>query len=85
MGGVRLLHTQAHARLMARKEVTQQDAVIAVYLIEASVMDQCSVLGAQDARHASFVADPDADYQDLESHLLGQMSARGLDDKDDLA
>ena len=79
------MHMQAHARLMAREEVTQQDAIIAVYLIEASVMDQCSVLGAQDARHASFAADPDADYQDLESHLLGQMSAREIEDEDDLA
>ena len=74
---------QAHSILMAREEVTQQDAIIAVYMIEASVMDQCSVLGAQDARHAQFVANPDADYIGLEGHLLSQMSACEPDDECD--
>ena len=66
---------------MVRSEVSQQDAIVAVYLIEASVMDQGSVLGAQDARHAAFVDDPDAEYGALEAHLLGLMSRADPDEE----
>ena len=60
---------------------------MAVYIVEASVIDRFSLLGSQDARQAAFPADPDADYQHLEAHLLdimalhqAEQSGEGLDD-----
>lgn len=34
-----LIYFQAHARLMARQEVSQQDSLIAIMLIDASMVD----------------------------------------------
>lgn len=65
---------QAHARLLARDTVTRQDAVVAIYIVEASVMDSFALLGSQDARQAAYPSDPDAEYQHMESHVLDIMA-----------
>ncbi|KAI7846329.1 hypothetical protein COHA_000166 [Chlorella ohadii] len=61
---------QAHARLMARGEVLLQDAVVAVWLIDAC-SDGHSVLGdvvgaGSNGGHQPFPDDPDAEYARLE-------------------
>ncbi len=59
---------QAHAKLMARQTVTQQDAVVAVSVAEAA----SRVLGSgiQFIVGASFSDDPDAGYEEESQHLL---------------
>ncbi|KAJ8023964.1 DNA helicase MCM9 [Holothuria leucospilota] len=53
--------TQGHARLMGRSEVTVQDAVVAVSLMESS-MQGAALLGGVNALHTSFPEDADAEY-----------------------
>lgn len=59
---------QAHAKLMARQQVTLQDAVIAVSIAEAA----SKVLGNGSEFNvgASFCAQPDAAYDDESQYLL---------------
>lgn len=59
---------QAHAKLMARQYVTQQDAVVAVSIAEAA----SNILGGglEFVVGASFCAQPDAAYADESQYLL---------------
>ncbi|DBB06704.1 TPA: DNA helicase mcm9, variant 3 [Trebouxia sp. C0004] len=59
---------QAHAKLMARDVVTQQDAVVAVSMAEAASR---ILSGAQFTVGAAFCDDPDAAYDAESEHLLG--------------
>ncbi len=52
----------AHARLMLRKQVTVQDAVVAVSLMESS-MQGGALLGGVNALHTSFPEDPETEYR----------------------
>lgn len=62
---------QAHARLMARHQVTQQDAVVAVAIMDAGHWSGGdSSLGLPDALHSHFAAEPEAEYRDLERRVL---------------
>ena len=60
---------QAHAKLMARTEVTRQDAVVAVLLVEAST--QCTA-GVANALHSQFADDPDLDLQREEERMMSE-------------
>ena len=60
---------QAHAKLMARDIVTQQDAVVAVSVAEAASRILSS--GVQFTVGAAFCDDPDAAYDAEAEHLLG--------------
>ena len=59
---------QAHAKLMARDTVTEQDAIVAVSLAEAA----SKVLGSgvQFTVGAEFCSDPDAAYSEESQYLL---------------
>jgi DNA helicase MCM9 len=60
---------QAHARLLVRSSVTLQDAVVAVLLADSS-MAGASLLGATNALHTHFPADPDQEYLQQEAAVL---------------
>ena len=64
---VRLLQScvriaQGHARLMMRSEVTTQDAVMAVLLLESSTESSASLIKGQNILHSAFPADPLKEY-----------------------
>eukprot|EP00117_Sycon_ciliatum_P040265 scpid10796/ scgid29615/ DNA replication licensing factor MCM9; Mini-chromosome maintenance deficient 9; Mini-chromosome maintenance deficient domain-containing protein 1 len=52
---------QAHARLMYRDQVTAEDAIVAVTLIESS-MHMTALLGGVNALHSAFPSDPEGEY-----------------------
>lgn len=54
--------SQGHARLMNRKEVTVQDAVVAVSLIESSMQNSALVAGIN-ALHTTFPDNPIDEYK----------------------
>lgn len=60
---------QAHAKLMARHVVTQQDAVVAVSVAETASRILGS--GVQFSVGASFCDEPDAAYEEESQSLLG--------------
>lgn len=62
---------QAHAKLMARHSVMQQDAIVAISIAEASVHAEYSLLGGQDALRTEWLRD--AEYERLEAHVLDLM------------
>ncbi|KAK3796892.1 hypothetical protein RRG08_055726 [Elysia crispata] len=68
--------SQAHARLMYREEVTVQDAVVAVTLMESS-MQGAALLGGVNTLHTAFPADADQEYL-LQAELV--LSRLGLTD-----
>jgi len=64
---VRLLQScvrlaQGHARLMFREEVTTQDAVMAVILLESSTESSSSLMKGVNPLHTAFPTDPIAEY-----------------------
>eukprot|EP00038_Savillea_parva_P001903 m.108353 g.108353 ORF g.108353 m.108353 type:complete len:1026 (+) comp10655_c0_seq4:153-3230(+) len=78
---------QAHARLMFRDEVTVQDAVVAVTMMESS-MQGAALLGASSPLHSAFPEDADAEYQRQESIVLTRLNlvhlaSTDLDGRDD--
>jgi len=65
---VRLLQScvrlaQGHARLMMRKEVTVQDAVCAVLLLESSTDSSSSLIQGKNILHSGFPQDPLCEYK----------------------
>ncbi|KAJ2689367.1 DNA helicase mcm9, partial [Coemansia spiralis] len=64
--------SQAHARLMFRDKVLLQDAVVAVVLMECTMLS-ASVLGTTDALHTAFPADADAFHAALEALVLERL------------
>ena len=60
---------QAHAKLMARTEVSCQDAVVAVLLVEASM--QCTA-GVANALHSHFADDPDLELQREQQRIMAE-------------
>ncbi|KAI0217789.1 hypothetical protein LSAT2_030502 [Lamellibrachia satsuma] len=68
--------SQAHSRLMCHENVTVQDAVVAVSVVESS-MQGSALLGGVNALHTSFPADPDEEYK-LQVDLI--LSRLGLQD-----
>ncbi|KAJ2770958.1 DNA helicase mcm9, partial [Coemansia nantahalensis] len=64
--------SQAHARLMFRDKVLLQDAVVAVVLMECTMLS-ASVLGTTDALHTAFPEDADAFHAALEELVLERL------------
>lgn len=71
---------QAHARLMARKEVTIQDAIVAVTCVECS-MQKTALLGSMNALHTKFPDDPEEEYKLQAELILKRLGLNGLLDK----
>ncbi|KAJ2177354.1 DNA helicase mcm9 [Coemansia sp. RSA 551] len=68
---------QAHARLMFRNKVLLADAVIAVVLMESTMLS-ASILGAIDTLHTTFPEDSDLFYAELESLVLRRLDMAHL-------
>lgn len=67
---------QAHARLMARPQVTQQDAVVSIWLAELSSADSQAGSALGDIPLGSggtFPEDPDADHAVLEQQVVAAL------------
>lgn len=62
----------AHARLMMREEVTLQDAIVAVTVMECS-MQGAALLGSVDTLHSSFPANADHEYTTQEKLILDKL------------
>ncbi|XP_064653279.1 DNA helicase MCM9-like [Lineus longissimus] len=69
--------SQAHARLMCHDEVTLQDAIVAVTLMESS-MQGAALLGGVNALHTSFPNDPEAEYKVQAEMILGRLGLLDL-------
>ncbi|KAJ2581487.1 DNA helicase mcm9 [Coemansia sp. RSA 1836] len=70
--------SQAHARLMFRDKVLTEDAVIAVVLMETTMLS-ASILGAStDALHTTFPKDSQAFYAELEKLVLSRLDLSHL-------
>ncbi|XP_059150821.1 DNA helicase MCM9-like [Physella acuta] len=67
---------QGHARLMFRENVTTEDAVVAVSLMESS-MQGAALLGGVNTLHTSFPADGDTEYAQQAELILKRL---GLED-----
>ena len=65
--------SQAHARLMAHEQVQVSDAVMAVYMVEAS-MATTSMLGITSVLHTDFPMDPDADFAAQQEIVLRELN-----------
>ncbi|KAJ2854583.1 DNA helicase mcm9 [Coemansia erecta] len=68
---------QAHARLMFRDSALLCDAVMAVVLMESTMLT-ASLLGSADALHTSFPEDADAVYAETEALVLSRLGLDGL-------
>jgi DNA replicative helicase MCM subunit Mcm2 (Cdc46/Mcm family) len=73
---------QAHARLMWRRSVRVQDAVVAVLLVETS-MHTSAMLGVNSVLHSSAPADPDAEYAAQRALVLRRLGLPDLQDEED--
>ncbi|KAJ1882404.1 DNA helicase mcm9 [Coemansia sp. RSA 486] len=71
---------QAHARLMFRDAALLCDAVVAVVLMESTMLT-ASLLGATDALHTSFPDDADAAYAETEALVLTKLGLEGLSEQ----
>ncbi|KAJ2851113.1 DNA helicase mcm9 [Coemansia brasiliensis] len=68
---------QAHARLMFRNKVVLADAVIAIVLMESTMLS-ASVLGVVDTLHTTFPEDSDLFYNELEELVLQRLGLEHL-------
>ena len=64
--------SQAHARLMLRREVSVCDAITAVLLMESS-MNTEALMGLDSALHSEFAAEPDVQYLEVEDRILRKL------------
>ncbi|XP_064399703.1 DNA helicase MCM9-like isoform X2 [Halichondria panicea] len=71
---------QAHAKLMCRGEVTIQDAVVAVTVMECS-MQGAALLGGFNVLHSAFPKDADQEYSTQERLVLGKLQLEELLDQ----
>jgi DNA replicative helicase MCM subunit Mcm2 (Cdc46/Mcm family) len=69
--------SQAHARFMCREEVTLQDAVCTVLLIETS-MHTAAMVGTDSVVRTGFPDDPDAEYEQQEHQILDRLKLSHL-------
>ncbi|XP_052272187.1 DNA helicase MCM9-like isoform X2 [Dreissena polymorpha] len=69
--------SQAHARLMYRDQVTIQDAVVAVTLMESS-MQGAALLGGVNALHTAFPANPEEEYRIQAQLILQRLECQDL-------
>ncbi|KAI8600689.1 MCM2/3/5 family-domain-containing protein [Dissophora ornata] len=65
--------SQAHARLMARNQVTIQDAVVIVSLMEVTAQGGAAILGGINPLHASFPKSGEEEYQRQENYMLNRL------------
>ena len=77
---VRLLNSlirlaQAHARLMARHEVSVEDAVMAIVMIESSV-NETSLIDVESVVRSNFPTDPDAAMAFLQQKVVAKVGAK---------
>eukprot|EP01080_Neovahlkampfia_damariscottae_P009413 gene9413-1620_t len=63
---------QAHARLMFREEVTIQDAIFSVLIIDSS-LHMSNLLGIYSVLHSSFPDTPDSEYRNHEAVVLEKL------------
>jgi DNA helicase MCM9 len=80
---VRLLESlvrlsQAHARLMCRDKVLVQDAVVAVTIMESSMMGT-ALLGPVNTLHSAFPQHADEEYVRQETLILDRLGISGAD------
>ncbi|KAJ2310676.1 DNA helicase mcm9 [Coemansia sp. RSA 2705] len=68
---------QAHARLMFREKVLLADAVVAVVLMESTMLS-ASILGSIDTLHTTFPEDSDLFYAELEALVLSRLNLAHL-------
>jgi DNA helicase MCM9 len=77
---------QAHARLMMRSQVTVQDSIMAILVVEHSMMgvglnlstaNQTTGCGGG-VLHASFHSDPDSHYREIAPRLLQKLGLSDL-------
>lgn len=64
---------QAHARLMFRGEVIQEDAIAAVICVESSMTTSAILDGMGNALHSSFADNPDEEYAKQEREILSKL------------
>ncbi|GJJ74025.1 DNA helicase MCM9 [Entomortierella parvispora] len=70
--------SQAHARLMARDQVTVEDAVVIVSLMETTAQGGAALLGAINPLHASFPKNAEDEYRRQEEAMLGRLGLMHL-------
>ncbi|KAI1307213.1 protein phosphatase 2A regulatory subunit cdc55 [Mortierella claussenii] len=70
--------SQAHARLMARNDVTVQDAVAIVSLIEITAQGGAATLGSINPLHASFPKSGEDEYWQQEEVMLHRLGLEHL-------
>ncbi|KAG0210000.1 DNA helicase mcm9 [Mortierella sp. GBA30] len=70
--------SQAHARLMARNQVTVEDAVVIVSLIEATAQGGAAMLGGVNPLHASFPKSAEEEYWRQEETMLSRLGLMHL-------
>ncbi|KAL1812126.1 hypothetical protein ACET3Z_022191 [Daucus carota] len=70
---------QAHARLMFRNEVIQQDAITAILCIESSMTTSAIVDSVGNALHSNFTENPDQEYAKQEMMILEKLNRREED------
>ncbi|KAI9505395.1 MCM2/3/5 family-domain-containing protein [Coemansia spiralis] len=68
---------QAHARLMFRDRVLLADAVVAVVLMESTMLS-ASILGPIDTLHSTVPSDPDTAHEHLEALVLDRLDLQHL-------
>jgi hypothetical protein len=69
---------QAHARLMFREEVTLQDAIFSVLIIDSS-LHMSNLLGVYSVLHSSFPESPDSEYRKHEETVLEKLGLSNVE------
>lgn len=69
--------SQAHAKLMYRKEVLVMDAIVAISLMESS-LDQSSLFNSVNILHTSFSDEPEREYIEQAEMILTRLKLRDI-------